>query len=245
MAGSKDNGSLFVKNELLDLVKEIEKDKNMVGDPESSKLRLPYESDDGRVLTWTKLAKTISAKVQNDPTCRDDCWFVKSNNASGGSKRSEGSSGYVHAIKLTGKGEKWQTHRILHVLRNPGDWVQIGDKTNSNTKLHVAHRCGHGRATTNGGLCCINPFHTVLVDEKINQDHKGCKYGRAKLCPHDPKCVFTWMDTGKVKECFNDPRSYPPESCPHERRCGHDDKAKIIVVELSDEEDDDEGSNQE
>jgi len=230
-----DDGNAFVHTQLVALVEKIERDANMVGDFEASKLRLPLSSEDGRKLTWTKLARMIARKMENDPTSTDYCWLVEANNASGGSKRSEGSTGYVHMLKLTGKSDKWQTHRVMHILRNPGDWARIGNKSNADHELHVAHGCGHGRATNKGGRCCINPFHTVLVDNKVNQDHKGCKYGCAKLCPHDPKCLFTWPDTGKPKECFNDPSRYPPESCPHDRPCTHG-AVQVLVLDVEEDE---------
>lgn len=208
----------MVKDELMKLVSIIHNNNDMVGEQVTELLRLPFKSSDARVLTWKKLVKfSIAEKIVNNPQSKDDCWYIMSNNKSGGKY----GAGYVHQIKLDGKGEKWQTHRIMHLLCNPSDWKIIGNKGNADTTKHVAHRCAHGRSSEPFGSCCINPFHTVLVDDNVNQDHKGCTYGCAKLCPHTPKCIFTWKHTGLTKPCFNDPHLYPPNECSHTPKCTH------------------------
>lgn len=149
-------------------------------------MRMPAESEDGRVLTWRKLMYTISSNLVNRPYNRDCCWLIKSNQSSAGGTWTVGG---VHSVKLAhnGTGNRFTTHRLLHPIISPDDHELLRKKVPAGQeKFHVAHRCGRGRASIRGEPCCINPFHTVVVEPKVNQDHKGCKYGSAKTCPHKP-----------------------------------------------------------
>lgn len=89
---------------------------------------------------------------------------------------------------VLGTGNRFQTHRLLHVVVAIDDYPQLARKLPSGMEeKHVAHRCGHGRAIgPAGNVCCISPFHTVLVEPAVNQSHKGCKFGSAATCPHKP-----------------------------------------------------------
>jgi hypothetical protein len=208
---SLNKGSDFVKAELLDLVNNIPKDHQCIGELNDDQLIMPLKHNDGRKVTWTKKVTNIAESICNNPKSRDDCWFIPSNTDDG-----------RHTMKLSkdGSKNKWQTHRFLYFLLNTDNetYNWINDRK---SEPHGAHICKKGQAKVKGEPCCINPYHIKLVSGKENQDDKGCNYGCAKLCPHDPKCIFTWGDSGLGKECFNDPNSYPPNECPHERTCSH------------------------
>jgi len=186
--------------------KEGKAPEMFLSEAKKKRLRLPLKVADKRRLTWHKLSRTIKKKLVNEVSSRDDCWFVKSNH-------SGSNNGSIYIVRLTGKGNPWMLHRMLHALREPADYEKLYDR-----KVQVAHRCGLGRARRKGELCCINPHHTVAVDARTNSDHKGCKYGSAELCPHDPKCIFNWPDTGKPKPCFNLEQRV---DCDCDRKCSH------------------------
>jgi hypothetical protein len=106
------------------------------------------------------------------------------------------------------------THRVLFALMDPTVADIVQDRASSKT-LHFSHRCGRGR----GLLVCVNPYHITLTCCKQNQDHKRCTYGMWLLCPHSPKCIWTWPDSGHIKPCFNTPN--PPLECACSRKCIH------------------------
>jgi Zinc-binding loop region of homing endonuclease len=180
---------------------------DLIGEITSGKIRMPIEDDDKRVLTWSKLVRQIGKKIINHPQTDKDCWFVASN-----------TNRYHHTkISKSGSNNKKLTHRLLFVLAHPSKLDELEDD-NKNTKRVCAHRCGRGRQCRSGLPICINPFHLVLVSQKLNNDHKGCKYGCRALCPHEPKCIFTWHDDGTPKPCFNAPVL---TKCSCERTCSH------------------------
>lgn len=198
--------SFSVREHLLHLVGHIDPNSNLVGTLSSGHLCMPLKSEDGRELTWTKFVQNISSELVNSPpTSILDCWFVPANNADG-----------TRTKKIASKGgeNKFQVHRIMTVLLHPKYHSLVEDKGGDD---HFAHRCGRGKGMMG---CCINPYHIVVTTGKINQDHKGCKYGCRALCPHDPPCFFTWHDTGLVKPCFMLEQGVS-SNCPHPRKCKH------------------------
>jgi hypothetical protein len=193
---------------LFALLDQLPQNSPLVGSLAAQKLRMPLTSTDGRALTWEKFLTNTCKFIVNDPSSTEDCWFVASNKEDG-----------THAVKIAPKGDqnKYQTFRVLSVLREPEFHSIVEGKEVKS--LHFAHRCGRGKAKKQGAQCCINPFHNAVVDHKVNQDHKGCTYGCRHLCPHNPKCIFTWHDTGKVKPCFM--ADQLPVVCPHTPKCKH------------------------
>lgn len=191
------------------LLQQLPQDSALVGPLAPQKLCMPLSAADGRAFTWIKFTTNTCKNIVNEPSSIEDCWFVNSNKKDG-----------THAVKLAAKGDqnKFQTFRVLSVLRDPTLHSLVEEKTTK--ALHFAHRCGRGKAKVQGAVCCINPFHNEVVDQKVNQDHKGCTYGCKFLCPHNPKCIFTWHDTGKVKPCFNMDDQLPV-FCPHTPTCKH------------------------
>lgn len=161
---------------------------------------MPASSKDRRALTWKKLARQVSSKVENRPYNRTCCWYIRANNQNAGLAWSKGK---VHSVKLskTGTGNRFQTHRLMHVIVHVDDYLDLAVKVLPGQEIwHVAHRCGRGKGSMIVGtnpLCCINPFHSVKVDPKVNQDHKGCRYGTAASCPHNPGMNFKVYPTYK------------------------------------------------
>lgn len=198
----------YVRERLIELLGNIDEDHDMFGPLIDGVLQMPRSSRDGRKLTWAKLIRKISKSVVNDPHNDKSCWFVPANKEDG-----------YFDVKLSKDGSrtKYRATRLLLSLVDPDAGYRAA--ADRDQTVHCAHRCGRGRALREGGLVCINPFHAVLVASKLNQDHKGCKYGCRKLCPHDPKCLWTWHDTGRRKRCFN--RSELPAVCEHRRKCTH------------------------
>jgi hypothetical protein len=195
-----------VLNELLGLVDSLDVGSSLFGKLDDKSLCMPKESKDGRHLTWAKLCKSLSEKVQNEPLHKNDCWFVKSNN------------NHYHQTKISisGGNNKWLTHRLTYALLYPKD---IDKLMNFDDDSNVAHKCGRGRSKKEGGLVCINPYHVMLTTKKINESQKYCKHGTRYLCPHEEKCIYTWEDTGKAKECFNRKKYH---KCKCERTCKHE-----------------------
>ncbi len=190
-----------VAKELDALVEALRPDDPVVGPLDDNSIRMPISNPDGRALTWRKFAGHMTRKLINQPRSIRDCWFIASNKADG-----------YHQTKLstTGANNKKQTHCVAFLLANP---------RSSLAGLHVAHRCGLGKAKHQGGPSCINPHHLVAVVAQINQDQKGCKYGTRRRCPHKPHCLFNWPDTGLEQPCFNADSVPSFEDCPHERKC--------------------------
>jgi hypothetical protein len=189
---------------LMESLTNLPPDTPLVGELEDGRLRMPLNSSDGRRLTWTKYAGRVASEIVNQPTSEESCWFLKSN-----------TNDQLHSAKFskTGSRSKWLTHRVLYVLMNPTALTLVEDRASSKD-IHFSHRCGHGR----GDLICVNPWHIILASPVQNQDHKGCTYGAYWLCPHKPKCLWTWPDTGQPKACFNKPA---PVACECPRRCCH------------------------
>lgn len=198
----------YVRSRLTELLGAIHEEHDMFGPLEDGVLKMPRASKDGRHLTWTKFIAATSDSIVNNPPDDKYCWFVLANKDDG-----------YYEVKLSkdGSRNKYRATRLLYALVDPekGYWA-VADRDQS---LHCAHRCGRGKALRKGGLVCINPFHATLVPSALNQDHKGCKYGCKALCPHDPKCLWTWHDTGAPKPCFN--RSRLRKECKHNRKCVH------------------------
>lgn len=196
-----------VYKSLKGLVDDLDVGNALIGPLNTTVLRMPRRSIDGRKLTWNKLILQYARKVQNKNPTEDDCWFVKSNN-----------SNLYHQKKIskTGSNNKWLSHRILYALRFPNMMKRLNLPNDDN---QVAHKCGRGKAKVKGGNVCINPYHLTMTSKQINESQKSCRYGAAYLCPHKRKCVFTWEDTGKSKECFN---LESHQTCECIRKCEHE-----------------------
>lgn len=195
---------------LLELAAANTEAQRLFGELTPGEPRMPRSNErDARCLTWHKLATKIGSALTTAPQNNDDCWLLASNLSS--------RSGARHHFKLsrTGTGNKWQTHRLLYLLLHPDSYDSLLQRS-----LHVAHRCGNGLAPALGEPCCVNPYHCVLVTAQLNENHKGCKFGCAVLCPHVPKCIFVWPETGRCKPCFNNP-DFLPAQCPHQPSCSH------------------------
>jgi len=156
---SKNKGSDFVKKELLDLVNKLPEGHPCIGELSDEELKMPLKDNDGRKVTWTKKVTNLAESIFNNPTSRDDCWFISSNTKDG-----------RHIMKLSkdGSKNKWQTHRFLYFILHP-DEITYNWINNRESEPHGAHRCKKGM----GDLCCINPYHIKLVTGQENQDDKG------------------------------------------------------------------------
>jgi len=205
----KTKKNFSIEKEMFALLEKIPNEHPMIGPLKGGKLCMPKESIDGRDLTWSKLIKSIAKNLLNHPTSIDDCWFIAANKEDG-----------THHKKISPSGDqnKFQTHRITHLLLHPEYHSLVESKEKSD--LHFAHKCGRGKAKSRGGPTCINPYHLLVVPGSLNQDHKGCKYGSRATCPHTPKCIFTWPDTGLIKPCFMQDKGIPVD-CLCERKCSH------------------------
>jgi len=125
-----DSGLSYVQGRLNTMLDEFEDTHSMFGPLSDGLLQLPRYSTDKRALTWKKLIDSVSAKIVNQPDSDECCWFVEANLAGSSSTRSSSSNTAVHHFKLSpnGSGNKWQTHRILHVLAHPTDYKSINNK---------------------------------------------------------------------------------------------------------------------
>lgn len=200
---------VLVKTSLMDLLPSLPADHRIFGSVcQEGMLRLPRLSDpsDGRKASWPKLFDRLSRDLVNYPVSVNDCWFVPATKEDG-----------YHEIKLSADGSKgkFRTARALRVLIEPDKY----DLVNGRDETQVAiHRCGHGKARSGkGGSACVNPYHVYFGSQQTNIDTAGCRYGAGWLCPHNPKCVFTWADTGISKPCLNQ----PSEGCGCPRLCSH------------------------
>jgi len=186
-------GTNFVQHQLSQLLHAMPEGHKVFGPLDEGKLQLPRsQSADGRKLTWPKLLRRIARSVTNTPTSRLDCWYIPSVKEDG-----------YHESKLsaTGSKAKYRTHRLLRLFVEPSsyDLVHLRD-----LEVHAIHRCGRGKASAKGKPCCINPHHIYFGSCTTNQDTKGCKYGAAFLCPHEPKCIWVHPDSGIIKPCRSD-----------------------------------------
>lgn len=187
-------------------------DPQLVGPLDSKTVRAPVKDPDGRKLTWTKLTDNVVSKIlQSDPDSppfdENDCWMVKQ-------ARGDTSGYIVRKFSDGGESNKQQLHRVLYMLKNPGEKARLEKETG---KLVLAHLCGRGRHDTKKGIdqCCINPFHLSAESQQRNLDRDRCRRSVAKLCPHRVKCVYT-SRKGRKRQCRSnkDAIEYP---C----TCGH------------------------
>jgi hypothetical protein len=145
------------------LLGTFDKKHQMFGAMTDKKLVLLRSSSDARVLTWEKLINQVADRVVNAPDSDECCWFIPANLAGTSATRSTTTNLAVHHFKLSSNGasNKWQTHRILHVLAHPDDYPAIGNKDENEDSKHVAHRCGRGKAASKGdALLCESFSHS-------------------------------------------------------------------------------------
>jgi len=157
-----------------------------VGELRNSQLCMPLSSTKGTCLTWHRVLARLVTDLGNSPSSNDACWLIPA------SKSGTDSSGY-HLFRV-GNMTRFRTHRVLHAIYNPQFYETVNNRA---LDQHLAHSCGFGRAyrNTQSQLICINPHHLAYCTSLVNQDHKGCKYGCAQLCPHDGFCRWNWPDT--------------------------------------------------
>jgi len=173
----------------------VETSNPMFGPLSDGELQMPISSNDGRVLTWNKTIASLAGKVCNEPHDEDDCWFVEANHSSTGNTKDK--RDHMTKLSKNGSKNKWSSHRILYLILHPDKHAILNDR--SENKRLCLHVCGHGKAVTSNGCLCINPYHIKLGDAKQNRHDERCGHSCRALCPHDPKCVFTWRDTGHAK----------------------------------------------
>ena len=199
----------YVLGVLSDKMKALPRDHAVFGQLTRGLVQLPrLDAVDERYLTWPKVFRTLAGKIVNKPKVQGDCWFVPSNKEDG-----------YHELKFSkdGKSDKYRTHRILRVFSEPTAHAKLSKDAHDTD--HAMHLCGRGKAAQEGEPCCINPDHVYFGPSATNQDMKGCKYGAAFLCPHEPKCIWVSGKTGIAKPCRNDPSK---TSCPGAPLCDFD-----------------------
>ena len=181
----------YVLIRLQDFLSGIPKSHEVFGPLKDGQLRMPISDQDARKLTWEKWIYKRSNEIINDPSDDESCWYVASISDDG-----------THSTKLsaTGGKNKWQTHRVIKMLQDVTCYTKVNSRSTTDHLMHLCHR-GKGRRV--GDPVCVNPFHCSWGTAQVNQDQKGCNYGAAFLCPHDPKCIFTFPDTGKRMPCRN------------------------------------------
>lgn len=190
--GASSTSSPFVRKQLANILKTLPDEAPIFGSLKTGKVRMPRSSKDSRCLTWTKFITRLAKQVTNKPKSTMDCWFAPASKEDG-----------YHETKLSkdGSRDKFRTARMLRVLLDR-DTLPIVESRDSDS--HAIHRCGRGKGSGKGAPCCINPYHIYFGDCITNQDTKGCKYGAAFLCPHNPKCIWTDASTGHVLHCRSD-----------------------------------------
>jgi len=191
---------------------------NALGAIEDKKLKMPRSDSDGRKETWEKKLAHIIGELKNRPADAGECWLLECPTSD--------TSGYP-MFKINPK-TKYRVHRVLHCIYNPQEHNRV---ESSDITLHLSHRCGWGKSSSSSRYVCVSPHHVVYHQAGINQDHKGCKYGCAAICPHNGFCLWTWRDTGKQKPCFNLPQL--PLACQCVPRCTH-------IIQPDDNNDEDE-----
>jgi hypothetical protein len=78
--------------------------------------------------------------------------------------------------------------------------------------LQAGHRCSNTK--------CFSPFHMKPITDAKNKDDKGCKYGCANYCPHEPVCIWTSKKTGSILPCRNDKDNVINcQNCTHQPNC--------------------------
>lgn len=97
-----------------------------------------------------------------------------------------------------------RVHRWVCSLKNTG--IYYADRTDQ-----AAHRCMN--------TSCFNPYHLKRSSDESNKDDKGCKYGCAHYCPHDPECIWNSKD-GRWLPCRNDKsQAISKHNCTHNPNC--------------------------
>jgi len=208
------NRSHWLYKHLDGLLQKIPADAKLFGPLTRGKFCMPKSSQDLRELTWETFLSRLVSEIQNNPADINCCWLVKTDNEGQHQKK----------LDKKGSGNKFATYRMLKVIQDWSDRLHsiVEQKQPEEAEaVHFAHRCGRGKTSEKGGQICINPYHIEPVSAKVNQDHKGCKYGCAYLCPHSPKCIWTWKNTGEPKPCFNNLK-YLSNKCEHKPKCIHE-----------------------
>lgn len=206
----------LVEAELISyLVKIPDKDPIFEG---TSPFSLVKDEKDKRKASWTHVITNLARNVANDPKSAQDC-FISS------FADNKGRSG-VYAMHKFGP-KNVGVHRTCAVLAFPNKVKEISravDEDESDekpsSKLVVAHRCGSHK--------CFNPSHMVVVTQKENESHKGCRHGCAQLCPHSPKCIF--VKEGRFLPCLND--SVLPKTCQHKICCHSSLKPRRLMKSI-------------
>jgi len=72
----------------------------------------------------------------------------------------------------------------------------------ANMSQIAAHLCRNGRGNASKAPVCINPWHIIFTNQKVNIDQNKCAHGSRQLCPHG-NCIWNWSDNGQPKNCYN------------------------------------------
>jgi hypothetical protein len=143
--------------------------------------------------------------VQNAPTTIDDCWFMEG---------TAGDTAGYPSKKISGRGSenKWRLHRVMHFWKTPADLA-------TDAGAELAHLCRRGRYDFAAGIAvaCVNPHHTHQTSHATNLSHNQCANSCARLCPHQPKCIWT-NDAGRRMVC-RDVVPWPPAQCTCGNNC--------------------------
>jgi hypothetical protein len=122
--------------------------------------------------TWLRIACMFQRgmPVAVDVSDDDACWCLDLTAARGYPT--------IH-VKITAAGidKRFNAHRLMFKMFNPGVPMTLGDRTHQ-----VSHRCGASK--------CVNPKHLVVENDSANKNRNYCRFGSLQLCPHTPQCVF-------------------------------------------------------
>ena len=206
---NKAGAKKMVKNYLTFKMLTVDPHHQIFGPLSDTQLRMPrLDTPDARFLSWQKFINGVSQKLNNVPSCIEDCWFIPA-----ASQKDYA----IHNIGPKNVDNRFQVHRILAVLENPNQYDKLNThEKKTNTSWVCAHRCGRGKYS---GLTCINPRHIHICLQAENLSHRGCENGCTFLCPHTPRCIFTNAN-GYWMPCRNREDMLPlPGTCHHNVKC--------------------------
>lgn len=193
----KTEQSEFVYKDLLRYLNKVPEDHEIFRG--TTQFSLPKMDNDKRKATWEHVIRNLSRNVRASNT--RNCYIATFKDDKAGNYA-------AHKFNRSNV----HVHRTAAVLAFPDRVRDIArahleNEEGSNNDLVVAHRCGTAK--------CFNPRHMTIVTQKVNEDHKGCRYGSRALCPHWPKCIF--VKNGVLIPCLN--MRTTPRVCKHKPRC--------------------------
>jgi len=159
-------------------------------------------------------ALNVCLSIKNDIDCiKDSCWLSEKVNNNGYPE-----SHYTEVeVTCHTKQQGTRIYSIEGGFDSPilvHRWVcslkTLNIKYTDSTR-QAAHRCLN--------KSCFNPYHIKNTSDAENKDDKGCKYGCAHYCPHEPKCIWNSND-GRWLPCRNDvSQAISKHSCTHVPNC--------------------------